>query len=77
MAVLGQGGRLVLKRPYHEGTYTFSEGQLDTTCHRINGAQRIAAWNGDQTGHWAADLLRWWNPGKVSGFASYYGSKWF
>ena len=30
MAVLGQGGRLVLKRPYHEGTYTFSEGQLDT-----------------------------------------------
>ena len=77
MAVLGQGGRLVLKRPYHEGTYTFSEGQLDTTCHRINGALSWL-WNGDQIS--AIGLPIYCDggiPGKVSGFASYYDSKWY
>ena len=77
MAVLGQGGRLVLKRPYYEGTHTFTEWQLDPTCHRINGAPSWL-WNGDQIS--AIGLPIYCDggiPGKVSGFASYYGSKWY
>ena len=78
MAVLGQGGRLVLKRPYHEGTQTFTEWQFDPTCHRINGAPSWL-WNGDQISAIGLPIYCQPNgiPGKVSGFASYYGSKWY
>ena len=78
MAVLGVGGQLKLHRQPTKKTLTISSSEIDTTCNKIKGAPNWL-WNGD---HIHVEGLPVYcdgtiYPGKVSGYASYAGSKWF
>ena len=79
MPVLGAGGKLKLRRQAVEKTLYLDQSMVDTTCDKIKGAPGWL-WNGD---HIAGNNLPVYcddagvYPGRVSGYASYFGSKWF
>lgn len=78
MAVLGVGGQLKLHRQVDKKTLTISSSDIDTTCNKIKGAPSWL-WNGDQIHVEGLPIYCDGTiyPGKVSGYASYAGSKWF
>jgi hypothetical protein len=79
MPVLGAGGKLKLQRKPVEKTLYLDQSRVDTTCNKIKGAPSWL-WNGD---HIAGINLPIYCdedgliPGRVSGYASYFGSKWY
>lgn len=77
MPVLGSGGRLALKRQVVNKTTVLSQSGLDTACNRIAGGPSWI-WNGDKI---QVDNLPIYGeggvPGRVGGFATYFGSKWY
>lgn len=79
MAVLGVGGQLKLRRQPVEKTLYLDQSVLDADCNKIKGGPGWL-WNGDKVS--IIDLPVYCDdagvyPGKVSGYASYFGSKWF
>ena len=79
MPVLGAGGKLKLRRQPVDKTLYLDQTRVDTTCNKIKGAPSWL-WNGD---HIAGINLPIYCddtgtiPGRVSGYASYFGSKWY
>ena len=79
MAVLGVGGQLKLRRQPVEKTLYLDQSRVDTECNKIKGGPSWL-WNGDKVSIIGLPIYCDGGgvyPGRVDGYASYFGSKWF
>lgn len=79
MAVLGVGGQLKLRRQPVEKTLYLDQSVLDADCNKIKGGPS-RLWNGDKVSIINLPIYcdgQGVYPGRVDGYATYFGSKWF